>query len=577
MNLGLLGLPPVQNPIKDSDRLAIEKHNRLTEENRYVLDRLITCVKLCGKCEMGLQGHDDTLNASLFNCIFETMCDGDTRLQRHYHSQPFFKLDLSTIQDEILDCMYEVYREEVGKQLQQTQFVGVQVHEMTHLSLNTRIVIILRYVVDNIPTERFLEFVEVTDQSALGLSEAIQQVLGPLRLTEKLVAQTYDGATMLSDGKISVQTLMSLRYPNAVSVHCYSHQLNATLQQACAARIRELKVFFSDLAGFAAFFTSPTRTSALAQVSYNNIQRPRWNFQSRTINAVWDSQVAILECLDSIRTQPGWDDVTVSEAYGLSMHLKDPTFLQFLHFFAEVMPEVDVLQNILQNREIDCSVVRCAVENFIDNVKEVKERADTIADQAGEAKAKRRKSNTAQVMQDACDNMIAQVKDRFSDSDYLIASQLVDCSLFPKFAAAFPVSQLDCAIKLWPSALKNKEKLQSELSVLYQHNQLYAGKSALSLLQTITETGLQEILSETCTLLNIFLATPMPSSEAHRNPSVMDRIHTLAKNTFGKDRLNALCMLSNENHFIQGLVDFNRKVMDKFALANNHHVTFLFK
>ncbi|XP_077461063.1 uncharacterized protein LOC144077306 [Stigmatopora argus] len=416
MKLGLLGLPPVQNPIEDSDRLAIEEHNRLTEENRYVLDRLITCVKLCGKCETGLDGHEDTLNASLFNCIFETMCEGDTRLQRHYHSQPFFKLALSTIQDELLDCMYEVYREEVGKQLQQTQFVGVQVHEMTHVSLNARMAIILRYVVDNIPTERFLELVEVTDQSALGISEALQQVLGPLRLTEKLVAQTYDGATMLSDGKISVQTLMSLRYPNAVFVHCYSHQLNATLQQACAARIRELKVFFSDLAGFAAFFMLPTRTSALVQVSYNNIQRPRWNFQSRTINAVWDSQDAILECLDSIRTQPGWDDVTISEAYGLSMHLKDPTFLQFLHFFAEVMPEVDVLQNILQNREIDCSVVRCAVENFIANVKEVKERADTIADQAGEAKAKRRKTNTAEVMQDACDNMIAQLHSQFPNS-----------------------------------------------------------------------------------------------------------------------------------------------------------------
>ncbi|XP_077426474.1 zinc finger MYM-type protein 1-like isoform X3 [Vanacampus margaritifer] len=515
MKLGLLGLTPVQPRINDADRLAIEEHNTLTEENR-------------------------------------------------------------TIQDDLLDCMYEVYREEVDKQLQQTQFVGVQVHEITHMSCNPQMAIVLRYVVDNTVTERFLELIEVTDKTAFGLSAAIQQVLEPLRLTEKLISQSYDGAAMLRDGEGSVQTLMSIRYPNSVFVHCYAHQLNVTLQQVCASRIRELKVFFADLTSFATFFSSPARAAALMQVSYNNIQRPRWNFQSRTINAVWDSQDAILECLDCIRTQPGWDIATVSEAYGLSMHLKEPKFLQLLHFFAEVMPEVDVLQNILQNREIDDSVVRCAVENFIANVKEVRGRADVIA---GDGEAKRRKTtdNTAEVMKEACDNMIAQVEDRFSNSDYLVAAQLVDCSLFPKFAASFPAAQLSCAIKLWPSPLRNKDKLQSELNILYQHNQLYAGKSALALFQTIRETGLQEILSETCILLNIFLATPMVSPEPDRNHSAMERINVFARKTLGKERLNALCMLSNENQFIQGKVDFNRKVMDKFAPANNHQVSFLFK
>ncbi|XP_077426473.1 uncharacterized protein LOC144054927 isoform X2 [Vanacampus margaritifer] len=532
MKLGLLGLTPVQPRINDADRLAIEEHNTLTEENRYVLDRLVTCVKLCGKCQVDLHGHDETLNAALFNCVFETMCEGDTRLKRHYNAQPFFHLALSTIQDDLLDCMYEVYREEVDKQLQQTQFVGVQVHEITHMSCNPQMAIVLRYVVDNTVTERFLELIEVTDKTAFGLSAAIQQVLEPLRLTEKLISQSYDGAAMLRDGEGSVQTLMSI--------------------------------------------SSPARAAALMQVSYNNIQRPRWNFQSRTINAVWDSQDAILECLDCIRTQPGWDIATVSEAYGLSMHLKEPKFLQLLHFFAEVMPEVDVLQNILQNREIDDSVVRCAVENFIANVKEVRGRADVIA---GDGEAKRRKTtdNTAEVMKEACDNMIAQVEDRFSNSDYLVAAQLVDCSLFPKFAASFPAAQLSCAIKLWPSPLRNKDKLQSELNILYQHNQLYAGKSALALFQTIRETGLQEILSETCILLNIFLATPMVSPEPDRNHSAMERINVFARKTLGKERLNALCMLSNENQFIQGKVDFNRKVMDKFAPANNHQVSFLFK
>nr|XP_057944564.1 uncharacterized protein LOC131139212 [Doryrhamphus excisus] len=382
---------------------------------------------------------------------------------------------------------------------------------------------------------------------------------------------------MLSGGEGGVQSILTSRYPNAVFVHCYAQQLNVTLQQVCSSRLGELKVFFADLAGFATFFTSPRRAVALARACEGNIQRPRWNFKSRTVNAVWDSQEAILECLDGIRTQPGWDSVSVSDAFSLSMHLKEPMFLQLLHFFAEVMPEVDVLQNILQNREIDGSVVSCAVENFIANMKEVRERTDVIADQAGEAEAKRRKTNTAEIMKKACDSMIAQVEDRFSNSDYLIAAQLVDCSLFSKFSETFPSAQLNCAIKLWPAVLKNKEKLQSELSILYQHKQLYGGKSTLSLLQTICDNSLLEILSETCTLLNLFLATPMGSPDSNRNLSTNERIMTFARNSTGKQRLNALCMLSIENQFIQGLTDFNIKVMEKFARSNHHHISFIFK
>ena len=94
MKLGLLGKLNIQAQLDASFRRSVSEHNRQTEENRYVLGRLITCIKLCGKCEMGLRGHDErasSLNPGIFRCIFETMCEGDTRLKRHYDSQPYFK------------------------------------------------------------------------------------------------------------------------------------------------------------------------------------------------------------------------------------------------------------------------------------------------------------------------------------------------------------------------------------------------------------------------------------------------------------------------------------------------------
>ena len=148
---------------------------------------------------------------------------------------------------------------------------------------------------------------------------------------------------------------------------------------------------------------------------------------------------------------------------------------------------------------------------------------------------------------------------------------------FPKFVKSFPESQLACAIKLWPTALRNEGKLQTELALLYGHTELRTGKSALLLFQAIRENNLQEALSETCTLLSIIITTPMTSAESDRNCSTLKRIQTFTRNTMGQQRLNALSMLSIENSFIHGLVDFNSKVIERFAQAKNRHANFLFK
>ncbi|KAK0148889.1 Zinc finger MYM-type protein 1 [Merluccius polli] len=141
MKLGLFGRVNVAVQIDSAYRRGIDEHNRQVEENRYVLGRIITCIKLCGKCETALRGHDesaDSLNPGIFHCIFETMCEGDARLQRHYDAQPVFKGTSSTIQNELLDCMYEVYRDEIAKQVDETSCVAVQADETTDVSCNSQ-------------------------------------------------------------------------------------------------------------------------------------------------------------------------------------------------------------------------------------------------------------------------------------------------------------------------------------------------------------------------------------------------------------------------------------------------------
>ena len=55
---------------------------------------------------------------------------------------------------------------------------------------------------DHKPIERFLKFVDVKDRSAIGLSSIlVNEIHNFDRMSEKLIAQTYDGAALMSGSR----------------------------------------------------------------------------------------------------------------------------------------------------------------------------------------------------------------------------------------------------------------------------------------------------------------------------------------------------------------------------------------
>lgn len=65
---------------------------------------------------------------------------------------------------------------------------------------------------------------------------------------------------------------------------------------------------------------------------------------------------------------------------------------------------------------------------------------------------------------------------------------------------------------------------------------------AVDLFQVFMENNLEEVFSETVTLLKIIITTPMTTAEAERCFSTLKRIKTFLRNTMTQERLNALAM-----------------------------------
>ena len=79
----------------------------------------------------------------------------------------------------------------------------------------------------------------------MGNSEILRNILRLYNVREKLIAQTYDGATVMSGSRKGVQTPIKRKrgYPPAPFLHCYTHQLNLVVKGMCSD-ISLARIFF---------------------------------------------------------------------------------------------------------------------------------------------------------------------------------------------------------------------------------------------------------------------------------------------------------------------------------------------
>jgi len=132
-------------------------------------------------------------------------------------------------------------------------------------------VIFYRYIVKDKVVERFWGFLNPKTHNSEELAECIKEQLDQHIGYEKdkIIAQTYDGASVMSGNTNGVQAKIKLHYPNVNYVHCYAHQLNLVMANAASIN-RNVRIFFASLGGFCSFFsTSSQRTAILDEVVQN--------------------------------------------------------------------------------------------------------------------------------------------------------------------------------------------------------------------------------------------------------------------------------------------------------------------
>ena len=134
------------------------------------------------------------------------------------------------------------------KKINYRSFLSVHVDETSDVSTKEQESMIARLDKGSeiVFFERQLGFVDVSmNGNAAAISKVVKDKLGQYsNIKDKLIMQTYDGASVMSGHINGVQAIVRQEYPFAHFVHCAAHRLNLVLCQS-ASSISSVKIIFS--------------------------------------------------------------------------------------------------------------------------------------------------------------------------------------------------------------------------------------------------------------------------------------------------------------------------------------------
>lgn len=602
LQLKMFGKDRVDILLSEQHRSYISQHNEQVTRNREIVKRLIDAVCFLAKQELPFRGHnesDTSINKGNYLELLSVLKNYDPLLEAHFNTSTVFRGTSATIQNDLIRAVSEVVKESLKQEIKSADFVAIMLDETSDISCKSQLSTVLRYVHGGNVYERFVGFVDVSaDRTANGLFAHVERTVGEFGLAEKLVGQTYDGASVMSGHINGLQSKVLSRYPMALFTHCYAHVLNLVLQQSIS-NIKACKIFFQTLSGLSSFFSkSSKRTCALqefVQKRLPSLAPTRWNFSSRLVHTVKEHRGELLQFFESVLDNTdNWDSDAVVKSQGFLAFLNNFKTIFLLEIFSKLFSYTDVLYNLLQTRNYD--VVYCSK-----NIKEISEQlqfdrehsfdifwkssmaqnCDTYCKQ----RVKRHHSDETEMdiyrrlYFEIVDHILCEIEQRFSSFDKLEFFHLLYSQNYENYKRKFPDHLLHKLSSIYGPML-DYVALKNELIVLYSSPE-FSSKNVYEVVSLMNEHCLISGFSEVYKLSTLILTIPCSTSSVERSFSALRRINSYLRSTQSQERLSDLSLLSIEKQTLTILKSkplFYDNVIEQFlVLSQDRRIELMYK
>jgi len=140
--------------------------------------------------------------------------------------------------------MSQMVLQSISNELNECKYFAILADETNDVTKTEQLSIMVRYFYNNTINEGFLGFGPCSLLNAQALFNYIKCKLFNFSIDiNNCVAQTSDGAAVMSGKVNGVQTIFQRQVPQAIYTHCYNHRLNFVVVDICK-NIPEVKMFF---------------------------------------------------------------------------------------------------------------------------------------------------------------------------------------------------------------------------------------------------------------------------------------------------------------------------------------------
>nr|XP_054606904.1 zinc finger MYM-type protein 1-like [Nothobranchius furzeri] len=556
-------------------------------ERRQYLQRIVSVITFLGKQNVPFRGHDEqetSNNQGNFLECMKLLKKFDPFLKKY--SPPKNATYLShPSQNEIISSIAQEITENITKQIRSSTMYSVMADEARYHHTE-RLAVCVRFVtMEGSPSEAFLGLHKLEKFDTKSIADGIEAVVQSHNLGDlKCVAQTYDGASVMSGAVGGVQAYFKERHPEAVYAHCYAHELNLVLCHTCKA-IPEAAAFFDLLENIYPCFSNSLinhnksieiqnqlglHPSELLQLS-----NTRWESQVRSVKAVMNNLPAILACLRTMKT---------ATAQGILSNLCKPKTIYMLVMFAKLLMITECFHRYLQGEnfrtsssveDLFKSAMTICEENHIQLPVGPRKKHKIMDDFVVESACGATSILTTpdefrrQLLYPCLDRMIQELTHRFSDLGEELMSGIQACNpttstflseeALKGLANHYGIKLMQEELLVAKHVVKKwleKERDKTTPDTATEENQRLDIATVFRILD-------REMFPTLKAVLQVALTIPISSCNCERSFSVLRRLHTWLRSTMDQERLNDLFIMSIEKETLDVITP--EQIIDRFA------------
>lgn len=598
-----------------------DAHLALVKENRTYIGVIVDILLYTATQGIGQRGHREdgaSINKGNFLELLNLISKYNEIVKKKIISEDNANAKYTSpkIQNEIFLIISRMILKQISSELQRASCFSIMCDETKDIRKTEQLSVVLRYYMNGVIYERFLGFQAATELDAASLFNYIKDILVKCNIDiQKCIAQTYDGANVMSGRLNGVQTLFRNEVNRAIYVHCYNHRLNLVLVDVCK-NYHYGQRFFNVLDNLYSFVSGSAvhskfiKTQQEIQPSVKPIELKhtcytRWTAQIFACFSVKKAFSYILVLLNRLINEQS-DRAT--EAQGL-LHQINFNFIFCLCLYTKFLTMFKGVSDYLQKVTSDIAQANVLIESLSESFKKMRndeehqdftavyleaqsislENAVDLPSSENLKKEKRKKKIPKKFEKYICEHLtqenlreqndfrlhvfipavdliINEIKNRFGNTNTIISGV---GALHPNSTAFLRFEVLRPFAEFYNSDIN---LLQSELNILPNTIKKYEEENGMKIDTIMDFLDLLNIykiaFSETYKLVVISVTIPVSSAACERTFSSLKRLKSFIRNSMTDERLNHLAVINIEAEIAKQLK--TEDVVTEFDSVHNN-------